>query len=463
MKTQLGQHAIVIGASMAGLLTARALSEHFAQVTVLERDPVHATPEARKGQPQARHLHGLLARGFQIMSHYYPTLPDDLVEGGALLGDMGAMMRWHIDGGYRVQFDSGLTGVLMSRPFLEYCIRRRTLETPNITLIDECDVEGPATNDDRTRVTGVHVVYRGEGHGEDQRAATLAADLVVDAAGRGSAAPKWLEQMGYARPEEETIKIDAGYATRIYRRKPGDLIGANLIMIAPEAPHLSRGGFFFAMEDDRWIVALGGWGGDYAPTDEAGFLEYARSLAAPDIAAILPKLEPLSDIYAHRFPANLRRRYERLERFPERYLVLGDALCSFNPVYGQGMTSAALQAWTLDQLLDGRRTLDGLAQPFFKQTAKIVDIPWQTTVGEDFRFATTQGKKAPETDFINGYVNRVNRATHHDTVVYRAFLDVMNLIKPPTSLMHPRIMMRVLRRRPVSAASQTAPERSLAA
>jgi 2-polyprenyl-6-methoxyphenol hydroxylase-like FAD-dependent oxidoreductase len=428
---------------MAGLLTARVLSNHFDQVTLLERDKVHDHPETRKGQPHTRHVHGLLARGFEIMTHYFPGLPEDLVQGGALIGDMGADCRWFVNGGYRIQAHSGLNGVLSSRPFLEWHIRRMLLTRPNVTLLDECDVQEPATDPAKQHITGVHVVQRGAGG----RAELLEADLVVDASGRGSAATKWLAALGYAQPEEETVQVDVGYASRIYRRKPGDLVGASMCMITPTPPEGVRSGFAFPMEDNRWIVGLGGRGGDYPPIDEAGFLEFARSLVAPDIYNLLLQIEPLTEIRPYRFPANLRRRYEKLARFPEGFLVLGDAVCSFNPVYGQGMTSAALQAAELDRLLAVRQAagLQGLAPVFFKQIAKIVDIPWQMAVGADFCFPTTQGKKAPETDFINNYIAKVNRASQHDPVVLKAFLEVMNLIKPPTSLMHPRILWRVLR------------------
>jgi 2-polyprenyl-6-methoxyphenol hydroxylase-like FAD-dependent oxidoreductase len=240
-----------------------------------------------------------------------------------------------------------------------------------------------------------------------------------------------------------------GYATRVYRRRPEDfdLIGAKLLMVSPDAPYHKRSGFMFPIEDDRWIVTLGGWAGDHAPTDERGFLEYARTLAAPDIYQLLLKLEPLGDIITYKLPSNLRRHYEKLPRFPEGYLVIGDAVCSFNPVYGQGMTSAAMQVAELDRALSERATLAGLARRYFKRSARVVDLPWQMTAGEDFRFPETTGPKQPGTDFINAYVSRVNVASHTDPVVGRAFLEVMNLMKPAPSLMQPRILWHVLRAR----------------
>lgn len=434
-------HAIVIGGSMAGLLTARVLSDHFAQVTIVERDKLNDWPEARKGQPHVRHLHGLLAHGFQIMTNYFPDLPAALQAGGAVLGDMGEMMRWFCYGGYRTHVTFGHNSALMSRPYLEYLIRQRVVALPNVTVLDECDVAQPIASTDNGRIVGVEVVQRAQGNRHD----TLHADLIVDAAGRGSAAPQWLAGLGYTKPEERVVKVNVGYATRLYRRNPAAKGAKDWIFVTPDAPREKRMGGAFPIEGDRWVVSVGGWAGDHAPADEQAFIEFARSLPAPDVYEIISNNEPLSSVIIHKFPASLRRHYEKLARFPEGYLVIGDAHCSFNPLYGQGMTSAAIQAQTLDRLLTARHgNTQGIAAPFFRAVAKAIDIPWQTAVGEDFRFPETEGKKAPGTDFINAYVARVHRASHRDPVVCKAFLNVMNLLKPPTSLFHPRILWRVL-------------------
>jgi 2-polyprenyl-6-methoxyphenol hydroxylase-like FAD-dependent oxidoreductase len=430
---------------MGGLLAARILSDYFDQVTILERDAVHDGPESRKGQPQTRHLHALLAKGLEVMTRYFPDLPQGLVENGAIVADMGETMRWYTFGGYRVQAKTGFEGALMSRPLLEWQVRRRVLALPNVTLLDAVDVERLAFADVGRRVEGVQVRLRQAG-GEYK---LLWADLTVDAGGRGTAAPKWLDAAGYGKPQESIVKVNMGYATRIYRRRPGDLSGAQLLIVAGEAPHDKRAGLLFPIEGDRWICTLAGQAGDYPPTDEAGFLAYVRSLAAPDVYNLVSKLEPLSEIVSHRLPSSLRRHYEKMPRFPEGYLVLGDAVCSFNPVYGQGMTSATLQADALGDLLHARaaqgKTLAGLAPAYFKRVAKIVDIPWQMAVGEDFRYAETEGKKARGTDFVNAYGARLHRATHSDPQVLVEFLKVMNLMQPPASLFHPKTVWRVLR------------------
>ena len=436
------RRALVLGASMAGLLTARILSNHFDQVTIVERDPVTDQPVARKGQPQTRHLHGLLANGLEIMTRYYPDLPEALAAGGAVVEDMGETMRWYTYGGYRQRFSVGRESAIMSRPFLEQQIRQRTLALPNVTLLDNMAVKSLMTTADRRQVTGIQVERRDGSAGPE----TLAADLVVDATGRGSRTPQWLAELGYDAPTLSEVKVDIGYATRTYRRDPADANNRDWILFTPEAPKETRFGAMFPIEGGRWIVSLGGWQGDHAPTDEAGFLAFARSLPVPDICNVVSRAEPLTDIVPHKLASSLRRHYEKLKRFPEGYLVLGDAVCSFNPTYGQGMTSAAMQAAELDALLAERRgKLANLAPAFFKRAAKVVDIPWQLAVGEDFRFPGTTGPKPAGIDFLNRYVAAVHRATLVDAEVCAAFIQVMNLLAPPTSLMTPRMMLRVWR------------------
>jgi 2-polyprenyl-6-methoxyphenol hydroxylase-like FAD-dependent oxidoreductase len=442
------KRAIIIGGSLGGLLTARVLSHHFEQVTILERDSVAPGPEARKGQPQARHLHGLLATGLEVMTRFFPDLPQALKDHGAIMGDFADTMQWYTYGGYRKRFKMNVPATLMSRPLLEHLVRERVLALPNVALVDNCGVLGLVTVASTSlrggvsgnQVTGVQIADRATGQQE-----VLNANLVVDCTGRGSRSAQWLKEMGYQPAPESEVRVDVGYATRVYRRNSADPRGQDWILYTPEAPRENRFGALFPIEGDRWICSMGGWHGDHAPVDEAAFLEFARSLPLPDIYNIISQAEPISDIVPHKFPHSLRRHYEKLAHFPAGYLVLGDAISSFNPTYGQGMTSASLQAAELDALLTSRPSLDGLAQAFFKRAARVIDIPWQLSVGEDFRFPRTTGTKPPGTDFINRYVAKVHQATLHDEVVGEAFFKVMNLMAPPTSLFQPRIVWRVLR------------------
>ncbi len=307
---------------------------------------------------------------------------------------------------------------------------------------DGFSVEKLLSTDAHDQIIGVQVSRQNN----KKETETLQADLVVDAGGRGSHSPKWLTELGYDKPQEDIVTCGVGYATRLFKRNPNEAGSQDWVLITPDAPRERRVGTALPIEGARWIVSLGGWHGDHAPADEAGFVAFAKSLPASDIYDIVSTCTPISDIIVNKFPASQRRRYEKLTRFPEGYLILGDAACSFNPLYGLGMTTAALQASELDKLLrerDGK--IEGIARPFFKRIERIIDIPWQMTTAEDFRFPETEGKKAPGTDFINAYVAQVHRSSHHDPVVGAAFLRAMNLIEAPTSLFRPHIMWRICR------------------
>lgn len=431
--------AIIIGASMAGLVTARVLSDHFEKVYLVERDPVHDKAESRKGQPQTHHIHILLASGLITLQNYFPGLVDDLKNGGATVCDPGENMIWNCYGGYRSTFKIGMQIMFASRPFLEWKIRQQVLKLKNIELLDRCSVNQLLTDVSGKQITGIQITNK-------EGVATLNADLVVDAAGRGSQSGKWLEQLGFKKPEESKVSCKTGYTSRIYKRNPESERGSNWLAITPEAPKEQKGGGAFPVEGNRWIVSLFGWHGDHAPYDEAGFEAFAKSLPAPDLFHIVSQSEPISDFFMHKFPCSLRRHYEKLDRFPQGYLVLGDAVCSFNPIYGQGMTSSILQAAALDMLLKKRKgKLQDIARPYFRRVAHVIDTPWQIAVGEDFRYPQTTGKKRPGTAFINAYLTQVHRATHSDPVISKAFIEVLSMLRPPTYLFRPNIIGRVLR------------------
>jgi flavin-dependent dehydrogenase len=257
--------------------------------------------------------------------------------------------------------------------------------------------------------------------------------------------------LGYEKLSESKITVGVKYTTRIYRRSPEDLPGAPSLVISPNLPNNQTAGVAVPIEGDRWMVTLVGWT-EPPPRDDAGFLAFAQALPAPDIGNLIRQAEPLSDAVGYEYRCGLRHHYEKLSRFPTGYLVMGDAFCSFDPIYGQGMTSALMQAALLDRLLEQSVNAPQLARQFFKQAAKIIDIPWQMTVNEDFRLPTTQGKKPLGTDLINAYTRLVQQATHTDPVVYTAFLRAMNLVAPPSSLFHLHILWRVFQanRRPAA-------------
>ncbi|MFN8060171.1 MAG: hypothetical protein U0Q12_13530 [Vicinamibacterales bacterium] len=423
-------HAIVMGASMAGLLTARVLSTHFTKVTLVERDALPTGPDNRRGVPQGRHTHGLLASGRRVLDELFPGISTELLEAGAVPADLLRDSRWFFEGDHLARVASGLDGLLMSRPFLESAVRRRVLALPNVTLRQDTQVEGLVFGPTRSRVTGARVT------GE-----VLLADLVVDATGRASHAPQWLDAMGYDTPVEEKVEIALRYTTRLFRRRPTDLGGDRAVVIPP-TPSGKRGGVMLAQEGDRWTVTLIAHFQDAPPADLPGFLEYARTLPSRDLHDVIRDAEPLGDGLSTRYLASTRRRYERLRRFPEGFLVVGDGISSFNPIYGQGMSVAALEVMELDAVLRGGSA--ELAKRFFARAAKVVDTPWAVAVGNDLRMPETIGPRSVAVSLVNWYLEKLHRAAHRDPELARAFLTVANLLAPPPSVMHPRLALRVL-------------------
>lgn len=432
------QHAIVIGASIGGLLAARALTDHYQQVTVLERDIFPAAGEHRKGVPQGRHAHVLLPSGREAMETLFPGLSEELVAQGAVLGDSAQNVVRFISGSYHQRFQGGTQSIYISRPRLEAQIRSRMLALPNVQMIENCNVTGVTASEDRSQITGVRLVRRAVGDAE----AVLNADLVVDATGRGSPSQTWLTALGYTIPAEEQVRVDMGYASRIYRRKPGqtqDVVYS--VMITPVPPN-RRMGVMLAQEDERWQVTLAGYLGDHPPTDPEGFLAFAKTLPTLDIYNVIRGAEPLSEPLPAKYPASTRHYYERLTRFPTGYLIFGDAICSFNPAYGQGMSVAALEALALRECLASGD--QALAQRFFAATGQLLDIPWTIAVGGDLRFPEVAGKRSTAKQLIDWYLVKLHRAAQHDPAVVRAFGKVASLRASPKSLLHPRVAWRVL-------------------
>jgi 2-polyprenyl-6-methoxyphenol hydroxylase-like FAD-dependent oxidoreductase len=428
--------AVVIGASMAGLVAARALSDYFREVMVVERDDLGASFEPRKGVPQGRHTHGLLARGLELLEGFFPGFADDAKSMGAVEFDICNDFVWY---NYNVTMRRGpsrLLGVSLSRPRMEGLVRKRVAALDNVTILDNSDVVELVFDRARGRVAGVSLRGRASG----SQAKTFAADLVVDATGRGSRCQDWLDAMGFERAPEESVKVDLSYTTAIFSRRPGRaaIKGA----VAAACPPDWRIVGMLAQEDNSWIVTLGGHFGDKAPTDREGFLAFARSLQSQVAYDIIKDEEVISEPTQIHFPAHRRRRFERLTRFPEGYLIVGDAMCSFNPVYGQGMTVAATEAKLLSGCL--QEGLGGIAGRFFKRARLACDIPWEIAVGSDLLNPKVEGLRPPKVRFLHWYLGKLFTASQRDCELSRQFLEVANLRAAPTALLAPGVAWRVL-------------------
>ncbi|GAA2597133.1 FAD-dependent monooxygenase [Actinomadura fulvescens] len=454
MNTLTGHRAVVLGGSIAGVLAARVLAEFYGEVVVVDRDALLGIRVPRRGAPHTVHAHGLHARGHLIMEELFPGFTAELSAAGIPTGDLGEM-RWFFDARRLRPARTGLTSVTAPRPVLEEHVRAKVAALGNVTFLERHDIEGLVADARRGRIVGVRVRRQAEGADEE----TLEADVVVDATGRGSRTPSWLTQLGYERPAEERVKIGLAYTTRHYRTTPEMFDGVQSINPVASPAH-PRGAFFGQVGRDICILSLTGIQGDRPPTEPAAFLEFVRSLPVPDVYEAVHDAEPLDDPVSFGFPASVRRRYERLSRFPDRLLVVGDAVCSFNPVYGQGMSVAAQEALALRRHL--RSGGPPSPRPFLKELAGIIDTPWEISAGGDLDFPAVEGRRTAKVRAGNAYMARLQYAATKDAAVTDAFMRVAGLVDPPQALMRPRMVLRVLRhglRRPEPGPSRSAAPR----
>ena len=428
--------AVVLGGSMAGLLAARVLSERFKRVVVIERDALPPVGEHRRGVPHGRHLHAVQIRGLEILNELFPGFSTSLAASGAVLCDLVGDTRWQLSGSQLRQSRTGLAALFCSRPFLEGHVRAMVQRLPEVCFLQESSIDRLTVTADNRMVTGVQI--RGPG----DRSSHVAGSLVIDATGRGSRTPTWLAELGYQGPAEERVEIGLGYATRRYRLRPGAL-GRDQGILTGGTLANSRAGILAPTEGGRHIVTIAGICGDYPPTDPAGFDEFVGNLPTPDIAIALAGAEPLDDPVPFRFPASVRRRYERLAAFPAGLLVIGDAACSFNPIYGQGMTVAAAEALALRALLARGGAPD--ARRYFRAIAATIDAPWDIAVGSDLAFPQVPGKRTAKVRLVNAYLPRLHAAATRDKALAAAMIRVIGLKDRPEGLLRPDRVLRVLR------------------
>ncbi|MET9355059.1 FAD-dependent monooxygenase [Streptomyces sp. NPDC006617] len=438
--------AVVIGASATGLLAAAALAD-FADVTVVERDRLPDGPEPRRGVPQARHAHLVWSGGVKAFDELLPGLTGEIVaHGGRLVHIMGDMVsRAPNEVWFRRFTSTHHRNLVCSRDLLDSVLRARVLADERITLRQETTafrLEG-----DAAAVTGVHI-RAGAGAGAGAEEGTLRADLVVDASGRGSRAPQWLTELGAPGITEREVNAGVAYATRLYRAPEAarsiDFPLVNVQANPAKAP--GRGGIILPIEGNRWIVTLAGTRGGEPTDDPDAYVDFALSLDDPVIGELVKGLEPLGDIITTRATANRRRYYEQVKHWPDGFLVLGDAVAGYNPVYGHGLTVAAQCALAVRDTL-GATGLGrpGLARRLQRAAARPVAAAWDLAVGQDALYpGATDTRPNSIERLLARFVDRAVETGARNPRAMAALLDVMSLERPATRLFSPDMLVPML-------------------
>lgn len=391
---RLPTHAIVIGSSIAGLAAAKTLANTIDQVTIIERDESGCRQEFRSGVPQARHAHTLMPQGQEILEQLFPGIIAELIHQGAVPVNIEQEVAFFHAGAWRTPQQKGRKlSLSCSRPMLENAIYQRVTTLPNVAIMRGYRAEGLLADDSGQRVAGVRLRT---GRGAEAKELVKKVSLVVDASGRQSQAPKWLASLKFMPPEEWRINARVGYTTRIYQQPANLAAEWKRLYVRPTPPDDTRGGVILPEENGRWVVTLVGIAGDYPPTDEAGFLAFARSLPTPQIYQAIKDAKPLSEPFGFRRTENRMRRYDKLPQFLEGFLVIGDAVCALNPVYAQGMTAAVTGSHVLEATLNRFRdglavgNVTGLAAAYQKALRAGLDDLWSQSTSKDWDWPMTE-------------------------------------------------------------------------
>jgi len=442
MPARIGKQAVVVGAGMAGLTAARALADFFERVIVLENDalPKEATP--RPGTPQCRHIHALLAGGLEALSRLFPGFEESLSQAGAVRLRMGYDYLREFPGYDPFpRRDLGIPIYSMTRPLLEFTVRKRLGEYRNIEVRESCRAKRFITAPRDPAVTAVRC-ENSDGSNE-----TLPADLVVDASGHGSLTEALLNSMGWPLPEVTSIGVDMGYVTAFFdipEEAPPDWMG---VFTLPDYPRNKRGALMLPVEGNRWILTLGGRYNDKPPADWDGFLLFAQQLRTPTVYNVIRHAKRPSEFARFVFKASCWRHFERMEKFPRALLPFGDAICRFNPVYGQGMSVAALEAEVLNRLLTaqsaGTDPLASVAAAFLAEAERLIDTPWSAAAIPDFIDPRTEGERPSDLEETLKFSAALLKLAAQEAAVHKLLIEVQNLLKPRSAYRDPELIRRV--------------------
>ncbi|WP_051407307.1 NAD(P)/FAD-dependent oxidoreductase [Nocardia sp. CNY236] len=428
-------HAVVVGAGLAGLLTARILSHHFTDVVVVDRDRLPGQAQPRQGVAQSRHAHGLVARGQEIFETLFPGISGQLRQRGVVPGDFNSDIDWYFGGHLLAPGKSGLTSIPATRPTLEFEVRRRVTDLPNVVVRDHTEVTALRTR--HRQVTGLELYSL-----PTKTSQEIETDFVVDCSGRGGRLAKWMATQDMTPPDEETVEIGLGYTSARFAVSE-DPFGDKIATILANSPKEPRGCFFYRSPygDNEVEISLTGMLGDHAPTDLPGFMEFVRSLPVPSIYTALRGAEVVDHPVKLTYPASRWRHYESCPELFDNLVPLGDAICSLDPIYAQGMTVAALQALELDRLLAAKRFS---ARTYHRACARIIGQAWSVSAGADLAYPAAKGRRTVFVRFANQYISALHVAARVDPVLSNTFFQVAGLMRSPATLFHPHVVARVL-------------------
>ncbi|PJZ69096.1 hypothetical protein CH373_17645 [Leptospira perolatii] len=431
--------AIVIGCGIGGLMAARALADFFKKVTVLDRDKLPSSSNPRQGVPQGKHPHVLLNSGKDVIESFFPGMIEELRKEGLNVIDSSQEFIWHHFGVWKSRFRSGVHLMLFTRPFLEWNLRKRLKATYGVEFIPEKSVEGLLSDVTKRRITGVRLSSGKE----------LFADLIVDASGRGSRCPQWLESLGYPKPFEEKIGIDLAYTSFLCKAPKNFDQNWKLLIEYPKSPDNWRAGFISCVEGNRWLVSLNGYFKDHAPTNQSGFMNFAKTLTRPNLYNFIKYAKPITDITIFKIPTNRWRRFDRLSDFPENLVPFADSVCALNPIFGQGISVASLQSKILhdclmEQFRSSRNSLKGFANRVRKRLPNAIKLPWFLTKTLDLHYPQATGSRPFGHSILMWYINRMMELMSVNQRIYYEYLWTIHLKKSLWNIIKPSVSLTVL-------------------
>jgi len=433
----LGKRAVIVGSGIGGAFCAGAISKFFDETLVIDVDSLPTTPLERRGTPQGSHIHAVLRSAIEIAGRYFPGFEASLEAAGGTQLSWGYDLRYHDWGSWQPQRDLGVKVFSQSRALLEHVLRAHAFSQPGVLVLQETRVTDFCLEGDR--VTGIVARHKG---GAEER---IECDLVIDASGRGSRLPPWLERNGFGIADQTELGVDICYVSAYYTRstKPGKApFGYVLRGNAPSV----RSGVLVPIERDRWVLSLSGRFGDFPPREEAGFLDYVRSLHVPAIYDTIANEKRLTPFSTFNIPEIFWRRYDQMPSFPDRLIPVGDAVTVFNPVYGQGMSVAAQGSLVLRQCLEelsrGGESLDGISRRCLPRVAEKSSAAWNLSANVDLSYAKTTGQRPPNLADRIKLARGLRKLIDSDAEVHRLFVRVVNMLEPASLLERPDILSR---------------------